>query len=91
METVNLNQERWLRCQLDLGMFSDEIAVTYPAEGAAIRSVFVPKSAVNGKPGEKGRVRVRIMNSKSGTVYAVLPTNQSEMVAVTERDLSDSP
>jgi len=34
-------EERWLRCQLDEGMFSDEVAVTYPPKGKWQKSVFV--------------------------------------------------
>ena len=41
-------REQWLDCQLDKGMFSDEVAVTYPPEGQAVRSVFVPLNTVKG-------------------------------------------
>lgn len=90
MPTLEITQERWLDCQLDEGMFSDEVAVTYPPEGQVIRSVFVPQSAVHGTPGNRGRVRVMVIN-RAGKFYAVLPTPQSEMVAVAENDLTDSP
>jgi hypothetical protein len=45
---------------------------------------------VAGKPGEKGRVRVRVMR-RLGKLYALLPTTQSDMVLVSEQDLSDVP
>ena len=88
--TLEPGQERWLSCQLDRGMFSDEVAVTYPPVGAAVRSVFVPNTAVRGPAGRPGRVLVRVFR-QAGNIFAVLPTPQSETVAVAESDLSDSP
>jgi hypothetical protein len=38
--------EQWLRCKVDRGMFSDEVAVTYPATTPWQKSVFVPRSSV---------------------------------------------
>jgi len=35
---------RWLMYRIDKGMFSDELAVTYPAEGEKQKSVFVSTS-----------------------------------------------
>ena len=90
MVTTDVVRERWLNCLLDKGMFSDEIAVTYPPEGQAVRSVFVPKSAVRGIPGTKGLVRVAIMRN-SGATLAMLPSSQGDVLAVAEHDLSDAP
>lgn len=90
MPTLEAPQERWLDCQLDRGMFSDEIAVTYPPVGSTVRSVFVPRSVVAGMPGQRGRVRVKVMY-RQGEVFAVLPTSQSELIRISEGDLSDSP
>ena len=90
MATTMATQERWLQCQLDKGMFSDEIAVTYPPEGVAKRSVFVPKSEVHGEPGQRGFVRVRVLR-KPGAMIAILPSSQSDIVAITEQDVSDAP
>lgn len=90
MATVNATQERWLHCQLDKGMFSDEVAVTYPAEGPVVRSVFVPKSEVHGELGERGFVRVRVL-WKPGAMIAILPSAESDIVAVTEQDVSVNP
>jgi len=42
----------WLRCQLDKGMFSDEVAVTYPPKGPWQKSVFEPLSW--GQPWDSG-------------------------------------
>jgi hypothetical protein len=91
MENTNGHQkERWLRCLVDKGMFSDERAITYPPEGAALHSVFVPAEDVSGVPGEKGYVRVRVM-SEAGAVWAILPTNYRDAVIVSERDLRETP
>jgi hypothetical protein len=90
MEKSNGKKERWLRCLVDKGMFSNERAITYPPEGAALHSVFVPAEDVAGVPGEKGHVRVRIMNEE-GAVWAILPTNYRDAVVVAEHDLSESP
>lgn len=89
MAIMNGNDERWLDCHVDKGMFSDEVAVTYPPEGNALSSVFVPASAVRGKPGGKGAVRVRVLN-RPGQTLAVLPTTQLDVIAVSAHDVSES-
>lgn len=81
----------WLRCRVDRGMFSDEVAVTYPAEGDAVRSVFVPRSETGQWPKDKsGRaVRVRLLRPEGENPVAVLPTDESTLVAVQERDIAE--
>jgi hypothetical protein len=102
MNTILLNQEacpmptitpsadadvRWLTCGVDKGMFSDELAVTYPAEGTWQKSVFVPARDVEGRPGSRGRVRVRIVR-RNGHLMAVLPSATQDIVTVNEGDVS---
>lgn len=90
MPTANpsVNAEiRWLTCRVDKGMFSDELAVTYPADGAWQKSVFVSASDVEGKPGQQGRVRVRLV-PRNGHLMAVLPSANQDIVTVREADLS---
>ena len=82
--------DRWLTCRVDKGMFSDELAVTYPATGEVLVSVFVPADAVRGQQGGLGKVRVNIFR-RGDTTFAILPTEYSESVAITEADLSDAP
>jgi hypothetical protein len=82
--------DRWLVCRLDKGMFSDEVAVTYPASGRALLSVFVPLTAVSGKLDGVGKVRVQVAQ-QGHTTLAILPTDYRESVTVTEADLSDAP
>ena len=65
---------RWLVCRLDKGMFSDELAVTYPAEGEKQKSVFVSNSAIHGQPGQEGKVRITLIR-RNGTLFAVLPSS----------------
>ena len=83
-------QQRWLRCQLDRGMFSDESVVTYPSHGAPLASVFVPSVNVRGHPGGLGLVHVVVTNP-GGQLMATLPTSYGECVAVSEVDLEDAP
>lgn len=78
---------RWLKCKLDKGMFSDEMAVTYPPEGATQKSVFVTSSVVEGSPGTAGRVRVRLIQ-RNGTTMAVLPSATQDIVYVRPGDVS---
>jgi hypothetical protein len=76
----------WLRCRLDSGMFSDEVAVTYPATTDQWqKSVFVPSSCVRGAE-LKGEVKVEVL-VKDGTRYAVLPSSQRDIVKVEGADL----
>ena len=62
----------WLRCRLDVGMFSDEVAVTYPAASTMLaKSVFVPSECVRRERSIEGsKVSVVL---KDGRRYAVLP------------------
>ncbi len=82
--------QRWLKCNLERGMFSDEMVVTYPATGTEITTVFVPSSDVRGRAGETGKVRVMVAKRGAETL-AILPTSYRDSVAVSEHDLSDSP
>jgi hypothetical protein len=77
----------WLRCRLDSGMFSDEVAVTYPAtEGHWQKSVFVPASCVRVEGEHSGEVMVKVVE-KDGARYAVLPSPRRDMVRVEGADL----
>ena len=78
----------WLRCRLDSGMFSDEVAVTYPASAgnAWQKSVFVPRSFVRGEKENQGEVMVSVV-VKDGTRYAVLPSSQRDIVKAEDADL----
>ena len=81
-------EEGWLECQVDKGMFSDELAVTYPASGAWQKSVFVDRSAVNGEIGAVGKVRVVVLRQGS-SLMAVLPSPEQDIVYVSPGDLSE--
>lgn len=69
-------------------MFSDERAVTYPAEGSHEKSVFVPADDVQGEPGSRGKVRV-IVVSQGGQIMAVLPSSSRDIVFVSKNDISE--
>ncbi len=86
MTTATRPEERWLSCRIDKGMFSDELAVTYPATGEQQRSVFISNSEVQGHPGQTGKVRVTLVR-ENGTLFAVLPSSDRDVVTVREADL----
>ena len=79
----------WLRCRLDIGMFSDEVAVTYPATAETNwqKSVFVPSACVKREGEHQGRVRVLVV-VKDGQRFAVLPSSRRDIVTPEEADLS---
>ena len=79
-------EKRWLRCQLDKGMFSSEMAVTYPPSGSMKKSVFVPLAKVKGAPGVNGEVQVLIVH-RDGKTFALLPSSQKELVEVNQSDI----
>jgi hypothetical protein len=81
-ENKGIKMTAWLRCRLDTGMFSDEAAVTYPADGANWqKSVFVPSTFVRKESDHSGRVKVEVL-VKDGAQYAVLPSSQRDIVKV---------
>lgn len=79
----------WLRCRLDKGMFSDEVAVTYPptAETDWQKSVFVPSACVQSEGEHQGKVKVLVI-LKDGQRFAVLPSPRRDIVTPEEADLS---
>ena len=85
MSTPESN-ELWLACRLDPGMFSDEVAVTYPASERWQKSVFVPSDFVRHSADDQGEVRVQVL-IKNGKRYAVLPSPQRDIVAIRDSDL----
>jgi hypothetical protein len=91
MAATNLIGERWLQCRLNKGMFSDEVATTYPAHGDIAWSEFVPAESVRGNLGETGVLRVKVVGKTGEKYAAVIPTPYSDLVFVNEQDLQDSP
>jgi hypothetical protein len=81
-------EQRWLVCRIDQGMFSDELAVTYPAQGKWQKSVFVERNAVIGDAGSIGKVRVGVLR-KNGSIIAVLPSPERDIVYADAGDISD--
>ena len=78
---------RWLVCRIDKGMFDDELAVTYPAEGEKQKSVFVSNTTIQGEPGQTGKVRVTLIR-RNGALFGVLPSSNQDIVTVREADLT---
>jgi hypothetical protein len=85
--------KRRLRCQVNKGMFSDELAVTYQAREGLKKSVFVPTryvlqhsgTAPSGEPHE-GEVEVDVFE-KNGAWWAVLPNDRKDIVWIDQKDL----
>lgn len=70
-----------------MGMFSDEVAVTYPPVTSKWqKSVFVPSSYVRREGDNRGRVMVNVV-TKDGERFAVLPSSQRDIVKVQDADL----
>ena len=85
--------QQWLRCRVVKGMFSDELAITYPPRGAtSVTSVFVPRDMVHsevdkeGKDGE-GKVKVMVFR-EDNSAWAVLPSDQQQVIPIDESDLT---
>jgi hypothetical protein len=82
----------WLKCRVSKGMFSDEVAVTYPVAGGTFgaSSFFVPKEDVQGAAEEgcavDGKVSVRFFK-EGATVWAILPAESQPVIKVSEQDL----
>lgn len=83
-------QEKWLKCRVAPGMFSDEFAVTVSAFAAVateLRSLFVADEYVRSdRRSDEGHVRVRVFQ-RGGTWWAVLPNEQQEAIPVRFADL----
>lgn len=68
-------------------MFSDEVAVTYPAVSTHWqKSVFVPRSFVRSEGEHQGTVMVKVLDGE-GARFAVLPSSQRDIVKVQDADL----
>jgi len=81
--------ESWLNCQIDKGMFKDEVAVTYQAEQQGERSVFVSRSSVKGNVGGTGKVRVVVVDAKGSGALAILPSANRDIISIRRTDLSE--
>ncbi len=75
----------WLKCRVDKGMFSDELAVTYPAEGDQRVSVFVESSRVKLTGENRGEVFVDV-SGYAGSLIATLPSCDRERVCIRDGD-----
>jgi hypothetical protein len=79
--------EKWLRCRVYKGMFSDELAIRYVSrDGNCPVAVFVPKGLVEGKIDEEGRVKVTAFH-QGNSAWAVLPSDQQLVIPVDDADL----
>ena len=80
--------ERWLKCSILKGMFSDEYAIKLGTEKDPM-SFFVPREMVRGNINEKGQVKVRVMLEGKDPL-AVLPTCEQSIIPVSGQDLVEA-
>ena len=78
--------ERWLRCDVRKGMFSDEKVVVIKTTTGDVVSFFVPAERVNGNIDHEGQVKVRFFREDS-RAWAVVPNENQTVVAVDESQL----
>ena len=79
--------EKWLKCLIFKGMFSDELAVRCTKVSGSRFSVFVPKDHVRGGVDQEGAVKVQVFN-KDNIVWAVLPSPDRATIPVRESHLT---
>jgi hypothetical protein len=77
--------ERWLRCAVLKGMFSDELAIVYSGNGKEV-SFFVPRDQVIGEVNSEGKLKVRVFR-QDHTPWAVVPDEYQTAIPVAEADL----
>lgn len=79
----------WLKVRVDDGMFSDELAVSYPPTGNKYTmSIFVPREHVRMESKHQGDVRVNVIE-EAGANWAILPTPYRDIVEVNAADLRE--
>lgn len=83
--------EKWLKCTVHEGMFSDEYSVTVAPKqrsGRDVTSVFVPRDLVRRKSEDspEGLLQVRVYRQGS-TWWAVLPSENQVAIPVGDADL----
>jgi hypothetical protein len=74
--------QKWLKCEIGKGMFSDERVVTFSTLDGTVVSFFVPKSFI-----QSNQVRVRVYNDQAGQPWAEIPDENRSAVPVSEKDL----
>ena len=79
--------EKWLKCLIFKGMFSDELAVRCTRVSGSDFSVFVPKDLVRGGVNQEGAVRVQVFHKKN-IAWAVLPSPDRATIPVRESHLT---
>ncbi len=75
--------DRWLRCEIRKGMFSDEMVVVIKVVSGESASFFVPREWVMGNEGQEGRVKVRAFKEDS-RAWAIVPNESQTILAVDE-------
>ena len=74
--------ERWLRCEIRKGMFSDERVIVITTPTGEVAAFFVPREWVEGTDRD-GRVKVRTFKEDS-RAWAIVPNESQTIVAVDE-------
>lgn len=81
-ETRSQEVDRWLRCRVTDGMFSNERTVVIRRRGNGTVAFFVPAQSTEGG----SRVRVRVFHRIDGA-WAELPTPYHDSIPIEEKEL----
>ncbi|MCA8920793.1 MAG: hypothetical protein KDD82_03225 [Planctomycetes bacterium] len=78
--------DRLLKCTVNKGMFSDEVAVTVTRLDGGKESFFVPRETL--VEGDRGLLRVKVRQDTAATMIASIPSGDpSSVLAVRSEDL----
>ncbi len=72
---------KWLKCEIQKGMFSDELTVIVRTRSGESVAVFVPRDSAQEANGRDGRVKVRV-SENGGHAFALLPDANQSVVDV---------
>lgn len=78
--------EKWLRCSIFKGMFSNEVAIRCKKTIGSF-STFVPRDVVRGDVDQDGTVKVMVFR-KNDTAWAVLPSPDKATIPICESQLT---
>ena len=79
--------QKWLKCSLLRGMFSDEMVVVIKTLSGEESSFFVPRQQVRGEVGKIGQVMVRTFE-QGAHPWAVIPNDSQSMIPVDESEFA---
>jgi len=78
--------QRWLKCKVSAGMFSDERVVELRVKLGHARTFFVPADRVLDQGAGEGQIQVGVVTQGEVTLV-ILPTPSRDVVPCAEDDL----